>query len=69
MGVEGPIDLLYIDGAHRYGPAKLDIDAGRARGAGGTLLIHDSFSSILTGDPRLASRYSRSGATSDGPSR
>ena len=45
--VDGTVDLLYIDGAHRYGPAKLDIDAWGARVApGGTLLIHDSFSSI-----------------------
>ncbi len=44
---EGPINLLYIDGAHRYAPAKLDIDAWGERVApGGTLLIHDSFSSI-----------------------
>ena len=45
--VDGPIDLLYIDGAHRYAPAKEDIDAWGERVApGGTLLIHDSFSSI-----------------------
>jgi hypothetical protein len=45
--VEGPIDLLYIDGAHRYGPALADIRRWGARVApGGTLLIHDSFSSI-----------------------
>jgi hypothetical protein len=45
--VEGAIDLLYIDGAHRYGPAKGDIVAWGARvRAGGTMLIHDSFSSI-----------------------
>ncbi len=45
--VEGPIDLLYIDGAHRYGPARDDIVAWGARVApGGVLLIHDSFSSI-----------------------
>ena len=45
--VEGEIDLLYIDGAHRYGPALADIRAWGARVAdGGTMLIHDSFSSI-----------------------
>lgn len=45
--VEGPIDLLYIDGAHRYGPAREDIRRWGARVAdGGTLLIHDSFSSV-----------------------
>ncbi|MGH9133876.1 MAG: class I SAM-dependent methyltransferase, partial [Ilumatobacteraceae bacterium] len=45
--VEGPIDVLYIDGAHRYGPARNDIAAWGGRVAdGGTLLIHDAFSSI-----------------------
>ena len=39
--------MLYIDGAHRYGPARADIrDWGRRVGDGGTMLIHDSFSSI-----------------------
>jgi hypothetical protein len=43
----GPVDLLYIDGAHRYPPARDDIAywGGRVP-AGGTLLIHDAFSSI-----------------------
>ncbi|MGI8939375.1 MAG: class I SAM-dependent methyltransferase [Iamia sp.] len=45
--VDGPIDLLYIDGAHRYGPARTDIrDWGARVSDGGTMLIHDSFSSI-----------------------
>ena len=45
--VEGQIDLLYIDGAHRYAPARSDIVLWGARVAeGGTLLIHDSFSSV-----------------------
>lgn len=45
--VEGDIDVLYIDGAHRYAPALADIRAWGARvGDGGTMLIHDSFSSI-----------------------
>ena len=45
--VEGPIDLLYIDGAHRYAPARDDIRRWGDRVAdGGTLLIHDSFSSV-----------------------
>jgi predicted O-methyltransferase YrrM len=45
--VDGDVDLLYIDGAHRFGPARDDIVrwGGRVR-EGGTLLIHDSFSSI-----------------------
>jgi len=45
--VDGPIDVLYIDGAHRYAPARADIGSwGALVGDGGTLLIHDSFSSI-----------------------
>jgi predicted O-methyltransferase YrrM len=45
--VDGPIDVLYVDGAHRYGPALSDIRQWGAKvNDGGTLLIHDSFSSI-----------------------
>ena len=44
--IDGEIQLLYIDGAHRYQPARDDIRSYGARVApGGTLLIHDSFSS------------------------
>ncbi|MEZ5246443.1 MAG: class I SAM-dependent methyltransferase [Acidimicrobiales bacterium] len=45
--VDGEIDLLYIDGAHRFGPARADIvEWGNRVSGGGTMLIHDSFSSI-----------------------
>ena len=45
--VPGEIDVLYIDGAHRYVPARDDIrDWGARVREGGTLLIHDSFSSV-----------------------
>jgi len=45
--VAGTVELVYIDGAHRYNPAKADIERwGRKIGLGGTLLIHDSFSSV-----------------------
>ena len=45
--VEGDIDLLYIDGAHRFGPARKDIVGwGDQVCDGGTMLIHDSFSSV-----------------------
>ena len=45
--VAGSVDLLYIDGAHRFRPAALDIDRWGARLApGGALLIHDAFSSV-----------------------
>jgi hypothetical protein len=45
--IDGAVDVLYVDGAHRYGPARADIrDWGRRVAPGGTLLIHDSFSSV-----------------------
>jgi len=41
------LDVLYIDGAHRVGPARDDIVSwGTKVRPGGLLLIHDSFSSI-----------------------
>jgi hypothetical protein len=45
--VEGPIDVLYVDGAHRYAPARDDIAAWGARvPIGGTLLVHDTYNAI-----------------------
>lgn len=45
--VDGDIDLLYIDGAHRFAPARTDIvEWGDRVVPGGTMLIHDSFSSV-----------------------
>ena len=45
--VTGEIGVLYIDGAHRYAPAREDIEEwGKRVRPGGTMLIHDSFSSI-----------------------
>lgn len=45
--VAGSIDVLYIDGAHRFAPARADIrDWGARVSDGGTMLIHDSFSSV-----------------------
>jgi hypothetical protein len=45
--VGGPIDLLYVDGAHRLRPAMDDIARWGARvRPGGSMLVHDSFSSI-----------------------
>jgi hypothetical protein len=45
--VDGEIGLLYVDGAHRFGPARADLAGwgGRVR-PGGTMLVHDAFSSI-----------------------
>jgi predicted O-methyltransferase YrrM len=45
--IDGPVDVLYVDGAHRYAPARADIrDWGRRVAPGGAMLIHDSFSSV-----------------------
>ncbi len=45
--VTSPIDLLYIDGAHRFRPALQDVIRWGDRVApGGTMLIHDAFSSV-----------------------
>jgi hypothetical protein len=45
--VTGPIDVLHIDGAHRFAPARDDIRTWGDRVVpGGTMLIHDSFSSV-----------------------
>jgi Methyltransferase domain len=45
--VDGPIALLFVDGAHRFEPARADlVDWGRRVAPGGTMLVHDSFSSI-----------------------
>ena len=45
--VDGTAGVVYVDGAHRYGPARADIERWGARvRPGGTLLIHDAFSSI-----------------------
>ena len=45
--LSGDVDLLYVDGAHRYTPARDDIARwGERVRPGGWLLIHDSFSSI-----------------------
>jgi predicted O-methyltransferase YrrM len=45
--VDGPLDLLYVDGAHRYRAARDDLMRWGARvRPGGKLLVHDAFSSI-----------------------
>jgi hypothetical protein len=45
--VDGAAGVVYVDGAHRYAPARADIERWGARvRPGGTLLIHDAFSSI-----------------------
>ena len=45
--VEDPIGLLFVDGAHRFGPARSDLARWGAKVApGGAMLVHDAFSSI-----------------------
>jgi predicted O-methyltransferase YrrM len=46
-GVTGDIDLLYVDGAHRYRPARDDLARwGERVRPGGRMLVHDAFSSV-----------------------
>lgn len=45
--VDGKADLLFVDGAHRLGPARADVvQWGDRVRAGGTMLVHDAFSSV-----------------------
>ncbi len=45
--VVDPISVLYVDGAHRFGPARADLrDWGARVEDGGAVLVHDSFSSV-----------------------
>jgi predicted O-methyltransferase YrrM len=45
--VPGSLDVVYVDGAHGFAPASADIERWGARvRPGGTLLIHDAFSSV-----------------------
>jgi predicted O-methyltransferase YrrM len=45
--VEGQIALLYVDGAHRYGPARADIERWGDRVApGGAMLVHDAYNAV-----------------------
>jgi hypothetical protein len=45
--VAGPVALLFVDGAHRVGPARDDLRRWGGRVIpGGTMLVHDAFSSV-----------------------
>lgn len=45
--VDGDVALLYVDGAHRYRPARADIERWGARVApGGTMLVHDAYNAV-----------------------
>jgi predicted O-methyltransferase YrrM len=44
---DGPVDLLFVDGAHRFRPARADLVRWGARvPGGGRMLVHDAFSSV-----------------------
>jgi len=44
---DGPVDFLYVDGAHRFRPARADLVRWGARVPdGGRMLVHDAFSSV-----------------------
>lgn len=56
--VEGDVDLLYVDGAHDLRTALPDIRGWGARvRVGGTMLIHDSFSSVGVTFAQLVSLF------------
>jgi Methyltransferase domain len=45
--VDGAVSLLFVDGAHRFRPARADLVGWGGRVApGGTMLVHDAFSSV-----------------------
>ncbi len=45
--VRGSVDVLFVDGAHRYRTARADLRRWGDRVApGGTMLVHDGFSSV-----------------------
>jgi hypothetical protein len=45
--VPGPFDVLFVDGAHRFGPARGDLVRWGDRVAyGGRMLVHDAWSSV-----------------------
>ena len=60
--VDGELALLYVDGAHRFAPARDDVArwGGRVR-PGGTMLVHDAFSSVGVTGALLAECVARGG--------
>ena len=45
--VFGDLDLLFVDGAHRFAPARADlVQWGSRVSLGATMLVHDAFSSV-----------------------
>jgi predicted O-methyltransferase YrrM len=48
VDVEGEIDLLYVDGSHRYRNALADLrDWGSRVRSGGTMFVHDAYGSVF----------------------
>ena len=43
---DGPVDLLYVDGKHDYWTVRDDLRWADRMPAGGTVLVHDAFSSF-----------------------
>jgi hypothetical protein len=45
--VPGPVDVLFVDGAHRFRPARADLVRwGERVRPGGRMLVHDAWSSV-----------------------
>ena len=45
--LDGPVTMLFVDGAHRYRPASADISRWGGRvPVGGVMLIHDAFNAV-----------------------
>jgi hypothetical protein len=67
--VGGPVALLYVDGAHRFSPARADLAGWGARvSPGGAMLVHDAFSSVgvtlaLLAECVFSSRWRYAGRT------
>jgi predicted O-methyltransferase YrrM len=68
--VDGPVDLLYVDGAHRFRLARDDIDRwGNRVRPGGTMLVHDAFASVGVTLAQLTCLFAGSGFRYVGRSR
>jgi hypothetical protein len=67
--IDGPVALVFVDGAHRFGPARADLAGWGGRVApGGAMLVHDAFSSVgvtlaLLAECVFSSRWRYAGRT------
>jgi Methyltransferase domain len=65
--VAGHVDLLWVDGAHRFGPARDDLRRWGARVLpGGQMLVHDSWCSVGVTLATLAEVTAKGGWRYDG---